>query len=247
MKRTFGFLTVAVLATLLAKADEVAFVGQSIGTIPVSSDARGTMVAVAFKELSANASLSVSVSNILSTANLINGDKVLVYSQSGYSAWTLQDGYWQAIPKASVDSMGVVGMSAGTASDASRPDVCEGFWLLRTETVARPLSRPFYVCGAYVADASGTAQAGVKSLMGNPKSVAKTPIITGAHKGDTIGLVAGNGKLLNEYTFNGTGWTQLVAGSGGLPTLQAVTVTIPAGHGFWYNSTGTSSVSLVWE
>ena len=76
------------MAAMSAQAATTAFVGQSIGSIAVQGNGVNTIVAVAFKELSA-ADECVSVANIVSTEGLDAGDVVSVYWNGGFETWTL--------------------------------------------------------------------------------------------------------------------------------------------------------------
>jgi len=253
MNKTLKFLVAGVSAACAfgATAEETAFYGQAIGSIQVVSSTTNTIVAVAFKELSADESQAVSVSNILSTVNLVEGDKVFVMNGTSYHSWTLNSsGYWEANDQTySIDAGGVQFQGVGGQANGMRPSVGQGFWLQR---VGQRDSMPscFYIFGAAVAPLDAqSAAAGVKSLIGNPNNANKKLVTEGANSGDTIGLVANDGALLKEYKYiSGTGWAQLVKGSAPLylPSYQSADVIVPAGQGFWYNSTGSSNVGLSW-
>ena len=73
----------AVGVAYAACAEQVAYEGQPIGKIALDCSGKSNVVvSVAFKELSAT-DQNVSVSNILSTVNLVDGDTVSVYTSSG--------------------------------------------------------------------------------------------------------------------------------------------------------------------
>ena len=210
--------------------------GQPIGSIAVTAPGKGALVAVAFKELSA-ADEPVSAANIVSTANLQDGDALYVYSGGSYDAWKLEDGAWTKVVK--VDAGGT---HEGADAASVRAKVGEGFWLIRNGE-NRDYTKPFYVFGAAVATASTVAKAGVKSLMGNPKREAATPTITGMADGDMVQLATGSA-MLNVYTYRSSknGWTYW---NGNVPAVVA-SPEIPAGTGFWYVSGGSSDVTFAW-
>ena len=242
MKKTafFGIL-VGVMATGSAFA-ETAFEGQAISSIPLTVG-KSAMVAVAFKELSADVNQNVSVSNILSTANLVDGDMVYVYRNGGYQSWTMTDGYWKKNDGTfTLNDKGQ--QQSGTGADSTTTQaVGEGFWLVRKMESGAPATVTVYIYGATVDLEPTTATHGVTTLMGNPTNADATPTITDAAAGDRIGLYAGDGKLLKTYSYNNGYWW--LPGDDGL--YVNAEVAIPKGAGFWYNSVGSKDVSFSWE
>ena len=218
-----------------ACAEQVAYEGQPIGKIALNCSGRSNVVvSVAFKELSAT-DQNVSVSNILSTVNLVNGDTVSVYTSSGYQTWELTDGAW--VPVTIVSQSG---NSSSQAASSVRPTVGEGFWLCRHN--GSPLTT-VYVFGACVSLSTTTAAHGTISLMGNPKLAQATPTVANAVSGDQIQVIGGH-----TYTYNGTSWSYKAAPSGVsvLPSIVSGDPTIPAGRGFWYVSKGSTDVTFTW-
>ena len=229
---------------LTADAATTAFVGQSIGSIAVQGNGVNTIVAVAFKELSA-ADECVSVANIVSTEGLDEGDVVSVYWNGGFESWTLkvdaQDiKVWEKNEKKfSVGSDGQVTQSDGADATEVRPPVGDGIWLIHKAGG----SFTFHLFGAYLAPSATTAAAGTKTLMGNPGLVAKAPTITGMSNGDTIQLATG-GKLLDVYTYNAASGKWGFWNSNNEPDSTPAPE-IPAGSGFWYVSKG-GAVTFEW-
>ena len=229
---------------LTADAATTAYVGQSIGSIAVQGNGVNTIVAVAFKELSA-ADECVSVANIVSTEGLDAGDVVSVYWNDGFESWTLkvdaQDiKVWEKNEKKfSVGSDGQVTQSDGADATEVRPPVGSGIWLVHKAGG----SFTFHLFGAYLAPSATTAAAGTKTLMGNPGLVAKAPTITGVSNGDTIQFATG-GKLLNVYTYNTASGKWGFWNENNEPDSTPVPE-IPAGIGFWYVSKG-GAVTFEW-
>ena len=234
------------VAGLLLTADAVttAFVGQSIGSIAVQGNGVNTIVAVAFKELSA-ADECVSVANIVSTEGLDAGDVVSVYWNGGFESWTLAEDAqgvksWEKNEKKiSLDANGQVTQSDGADATEVRPPVGGGIWLVHKAGG----SFTFHLFGAYLAPSATTAAAGTKTLMGNPGLVAKAPTITGMSNGDTIQFATG-GKLLNVYTYNAASGKWVYWNSNNEPD-STLAPEIPAGSGFWYVSKG-GAVTFEW-
>ena len=233
------------VAGLLMTADAAttAYVGQSIGSIAVQGSGVNTIVAVAFKELSA-ADECVSVANIVSTEGLNAGDVVSVYWNGGFESWTLAENggvkAWEKNEKKiSLDANGQVTQSAGADASAVRPPVGGGIWLIHKAGG----SFTFHLFGAYLEPSATTAAAGTKTLMGNPGLVAKAPAITGMSNGDTIQFATGGG-LLNVYTYNAASGKWGFWDADNKPAWID-SPTIPAGVGFWYVATG-GAVTFEW-
>ena len=244
MKKVVGCWWLVVGCLMTALAESTAYVGQSIGSIAVQGNGVNTIVAVAFKELSATDEC-VSVANIVSTEGLDAGDVVSVYLNGGFETWTLEEdaqgvkSWAKNEKKISLDANGQVTESAGAPASAVRPPVGSGIWLIHKAGG----SFTFHLFGAYLAPELKMAAAGTKTLMGNPCLTARTPTITVPSNGDTIQFATDSG-LLNTYTYNSTKekwgyWdSKNKAVWGGVPT-------IPAGTGFWYGATG-GAVTFEW-
>ena len=230
------------VAGLAAEAATTAYVGQSIGSVAVQGTGVNTIVAVAFKELSA-ADESVSVANIVSTENLDAGDIVSVYWNGGFESWTLAvDGSgvksWERnAKKFSLGADGSVTATDGASATEVRPPVGSGIWL-RHQAGG---SFTFHLFGAYLVPSATTAAANAKTLMGNPCLTARTPTITGMANGDTIQFATGDGRF-NTYTYGAKGWGYWDADNN--PKWVAAPE-IPAGIGFWYVSHG-GAVTFAW-
>lgn len=234
-------------------AEEPAFVGQEIGSIPLQVK-KQAMVAVAFNELSANDNQSVSVSNILSTANLASGDQVFVYKNGGFQSWTFNGTGWQEnTANFTLDANANQNSAPGAKSDEIRPAIGEGFWLIRAGDPPTPESVTVYIYGHALSSApQQTAAAGTKTLIGNPLMCDATPTFTSPNKGDRVTLVTqptdSVAMGMKTYTYNGTTWGYWPVGTAQNPFPDFVPeqVTIPAGVSFWYNSTGGESVTITW-
>ena len=232
------------VAGLAAEAATTAYVGQSIGSVAVQGTGVNTIVAVAFKELSA-ADESVSVANIVSTENLDAGDIVSVYWNGGFESWTLAvDGSgvksWERnAKKFSLGADGSVTATDGASATEVRPPVGSGIWL-RHQAGG---SFTFHLFGAYLAPSTTTAAAGAKTLMGNPCLTARTPTVTGMSNGDTIQFATGDGRF-NTYTYSSASEKWGFWNSNNAPDSVAAPE-IPAGIGFWYVSKG-GAVTFAW-
>lgn len=237
------------LAAGAAMAAETVFFGQTIGQIAVKSTTQNTIVSVAFNELSAVDDAAITPKNLISTKNLSDNDRLYIYKNGVYSSW-VKDGNDWVTPVAKVvnDASGNQSLLGADNPADVGSQVGEGFWLQRASVPTGEFT--FYLYGAAVACNSTTAAPGVKSLMGNPLATAATFVTTGAHKGDRIGLVANNGVFMREYSYGKVNdedcWAENTVVDGHA-VVKKVTPTIPAGVGFWYNSTGSEQVNFVWS
>ena len=245
MKKVVGCWWLVVGCLMTALAESTAYVGQSIGSIAVQGEGVNTIVAVAFKELSAKDE-SVSVANIVSTEGLDAGDKVCVYWNGGFESWTLAvdkdtgvKGWEKNEKKFSLGSDGQVVETVGASASDVRPPVGSGIWL-RHEKGG---TFTFHLFGAYLAPSPTTAEANAKTLMGNPGLEAKAPTITGMTNGDTIQFATGSG-LLNTYTYNKTKGQWGYWDADNKPAWVGAPE-IPAGTGFWYVAKG-GEVTFAW-
>ena len=238
------------MAAMSAAAEETAYEGQPIGSIAVQGNGVNTIVAVAFKELSAT-NADVSVENIVSTEGLNADDIVSVYWNGGFETWTLVEeggvkSWRKNTMKISLGENGQVTESEGADASAVRPPVGSGIWLRHQKGG----TFKFHLFGAYLALPSTEAAAGTKTLMGNPCLEAKTPTITGMTNGDTIQFATESG-LLNVYTYNSKqekwgywGWD---SEKSKYTPMWDTAPEIPAGVGFWYVSQAkTGKVTFTW-
>lgn len=238
-KSILSFMCVGLCA--VACAEETAFVGQTIGTIPVYSARQSLIVSVAFNELSPVNGKAITAANLVSTKNLSDGDTISIFMSDGtYATWTKQGDVWT--PPTTAFRLGANGLEqTDTGVDASTVGsaIGEGFWLIRKNPSA---TTPFYIYGAVVDVSNTTITHGVKNLVGNPLAKDAAPTFAKAVKGDKIGILSENGGL-SERNYDGQNW---VKRTGAFDT-EPVTLTIPKGAGFWYNSTGAEDVEVTWK
>ena len=237
---------------LAAQGAETVFVGQSIGSIEVQGTGTNTIVAVAFKELSAKDEF-VSVANIISSEDLNVGDIVCVYHNGGYESWTLAvDGqgvkYWEKNEKKiALNAEGEDEMTDGPDADTVRPPIGSGFCLRH---VGEKYPFTFHIFGAYLEPSTTTAAAAVegkstKTLMGNPGMVAKAPTIANMVTGDIVQFITPSGAS-KVYTYNSAKarWSYWNENN---KVVWVDAPEVPAGIGFWYVANGDKDVSFNWQ
>ena len=240
------WLAVGLMVALSAPAGETAFEGQTIGALAVSSNAKNTIVAVAFKELSPDEGQEITAAHLVSTKNLTDGDTLHVYQKGdgSYKIWTVADGQWVSpAAKFSLGADGNATSEPGTDPLTVPAGFGTGFWLIRSD-----VSKPFYIYGAAVDVASTEATAGAVNLMGNPLRKSAVATIDGAVAGDTIQIPTSTG-LPKVYSCKNVGgklqwtwWKDSEGKSGDNPPA------IAAGVGFWYTSKASAgNVTFSWQ
>ena len=189
----------------------------------------------------------ITISNLVNTTTLSNGDKLLMYGSDGkwYECSKNSEGQWEG-------SITVSGASRLSAADQT---VTRGMGLILQRTKA---GGTVLLAGRVGDDfITTTIPANNKTLFANPcaTNVDINVKFAGATNGDKISIPLNNGGS-DIYTFNGTEW--------GTNTQLAVTKTfkgkertyytngwqkcgsIPAGIGAWYESKATESRTINW-
>lgn len=177
----------------------------------------------------------IKVADVISTANLSNGDKLLIPTATGdYDGYTLQDGTWTPDKKCTLTADGEI--VVGTADAASDARIARGkaFWV---KTSAAQLN----LFGNAVSEAVTVSVAGGSklnwALVGAtlPTTEIAVASVPAGNKGDTLVLANGTQYICNK---NGA-WVTYDNPS------TATTDKIPAGVGFWIATTkGISLTNL---
>lgn len=243
-KSILSFMCVGLCA--VACAEETAFVGQTMGAIPVYSARTNLIVSVAFNELSPVDGKAITAANLVSTKNLTDGDTISIFMSDGtYATWTKNGNNWTAPTKAfSLDATGLQQTSTGVDASTVGSDIGEGFWLIRKKPSEET---PFYIYGAVVNSTNKEIKKG-KNLLGNPLAGDAVPTFTTANTGDKIGIFAVDGASLAQYEYRNGQWGYWGKAdtSPYLPVFKNVTLTVHKGEGFWYNSTSDSAIMVAW-
>lgn len=240
-------------AAVSAFGDTVTRLGGEIGVSEIRSKLTNTIVAISYDDLAGKPGETGMVySNLVKTANLTAGDRLVEFRDNKYTGWVLAEDevtkvkFWQEQVGAFVDSAGsTITLNSPTAATSSGM-VGTGIWLVRQNpTDEKGDAKPFYIYGKPVDNPTtkifgGTAKTPTFNLVGNPTTydVQLTgEMLTGATSGDQI-VVPGETGLLGRqsYLYNGTGWMTIHPDTG-LPTSGLPKIF--ANQGFWYVSTGT--------
>ena len=222
----------------------------TIGVLAITDAPKTTIIGVPFKSLSEDG--SISVANLVHTANLTDGAKLSAYDSSGnLHAWTLESGEWT--PDLVVGQQEQTG-DAGTI----KLDRGKGVWLTRADA---DLDKPIYLIGEASnesveteleapAEENGTAWTLVASPSVEPADVAD---IVGANTGDRI-ILPSDGFPRNysykngEWGYDGNDEPEEIAP--GITVVRPKRITgdnkIPAGRGFWYLNKDAGSKSINW-
>ena len=129
-KSILSFMCVGLCA--VACAEETAFVGQTMGAIPIVSDCQSLIVSVAFNELAPVDGTEITAANLVSTKNLPDNTTINIYKDGKYRAWTKNGNSWTA-PSAAFTllSSGEQSNDAVPQASAVGSAIGEGFWLIR--------------------------------------------------------------------------------------------------------------------
>lgn len=264
-KCAFLVASAVVCASASALADNVQG-GNVFGVMAVESKSADTIVAVPWCECSTNDNESVSISNIVKTANLTVGDELysLNSSREKLYKWVLTEGangvkYWNGIrtvvESGSVEDLPVHAHAArGTAIILHRQNPMEG-----------ASAKKFYLYGQVGTGdtVSPTIEAGVAgessvtpayTLIAPPGTndvdVLVGGVLTGVGSGDSI-VVRGDNGVNREFKYDGTNWgydkTSYNPSTGvSVSRVAATSIVLKQGTGAWYVSRNTTAPTLTW-
>lgn len=169
----------------------------------------------------------IKVADVISTANLSNGDKLLIPTATGdYDGYTLQDGTWTPDKKCTLTADG--GIVVGEAVEASDARIARGkaFWVKTSATQLNLFGNA--VSAAVTVSVAGGSKLNW-ALVGAtlPTTEIAVASVPAGNKGDTLVLANGT-----QYICNKDGKWVTYAN----PSTET-TDKIPAGVGFWIATT----------
>lgn len=240
-KLIFAVCTVAAGSALLAadvESDNV------YGIVNVASDTKTTVISVPWIGIDGTA---VSVSNILSTASLADGDKLYYYEDPTWYEYTLSNGTWQ--PSTTSKTGSPTTQTGNPSKELSRGTALV---LVRGNTVDHPI----LLGGKYDSTPkSETVTKGTTKLIGNPTGEAKSIGHAVGNVGDVIQVFGDDGSS-TVYTKKADGWygdqvVDLPAALGGGKTKASIKldgdgVPVGAGRGMMYVCTDEADVKINW-
>ena len=231
----------AMAASVALFADETT---ATFGLIRVTDTAScNTIVGVPWKNIGDDG--NVTLSNLVSTANLETGDIVYLYEDDTWCGYELSaSGVWEALT--TVNGTDIVNPQS---ADAKRLARGAGLIIQRAHN-----TNPIYLCGRLddTTPTATTIAASSTVLFANPLTTAKTISSEGA-SGDQIRVLKDNGgTTIYEKNANGVWGTYVESqaeGRGGRPGKITRTWTpgceLAPGMGAWYVS-GTAGTSITW-
>ena len=218
----------------------------AIGLLAITNAPATAIIGVPWVSLSGGG--EISVSNLVHTANLTNGDKLKVIDDNGtLQAWTLADGVWNPDYIAGDKELG---MSDG--ADTVTLARGRGVWLTRQNP-----SAPIYLVGQVCTNKVETALevpgeegAAAWTLVAAPFAGSVDVADVAKDIMDEIRvLTAGAPKTFTANKVGVWGYTEYYTDDKGLVRSRRVTgdTQIPAGTGFWYiNKSTTPGKKIEW-
>lgn len=223
-----------------------------VGVTKIETTLSNVIVSVSYDDLAGDTGMVYS--NLVKTANLTVGDRLIEFRNDTYTGWVLAKDeqtdvmYWKGQAGVLKDSVGNEITLTSPEADRVRGRVGTGIWLIRQKpTDEKGDAIPFYIYGKPSTAMTITTIAGAWNLVGNPtqNDVEITNEIAPAGHNDEILVPAGNG-LLASYVFK-------ASASGGAWHGAAVTAdgalgaapTIKAGTGFWIKT--AKAVEIKWK
>ena len=224
--------------------------GNTLCRITVVSNTKDTIISLPLVDVGGSAD-SINITKMVLTENLSDGDTLLARVGGVWQTWMLQNGVWGGVRTVSGDE---------TISSSPNAAFERGTAIILRRT-GSDLTKPIYLYGEFKnAAKEQTPVAGGWTLMGNALpsdfeinkegfwTVNGTP-----SEGDQL-IVATSLLGIKEYTWGtlreGTGWITANMSKNDKGVLVSTKViaddSIPAGHGFWYRSVGTSVPTVTW-
>ena len=230
-------LSIAVASFALAAVADT--YSPTIGVTQIPLTYKDTIIAVPFASL-ANGG-NISVTDLVCTNGLSQGDIIYVFEDNKYTGWVLTGTGWvkaqnetptgaQGSSNGAVASGGAIWISLFNAPAANQTVSIYGKWVSPTATTLAP----------------ATASADTQNLVANPLQSAATATITGATKGDTI-IFPKDGSM-ERYVYNNSRKApDVYVWRKDNVAIEPQTIPVGIGQGFWYvrakGNTGEASIA----
>lgn len=216
----------------------------TFGMIRVNDNCSNTVIGVPWVNVGTTG--NVTLSNLVSTATLAEGDKVYLFESETWYGYELNgSGEWEPMDTVS-DNPNV---SSGTPDPAISKTLARGSGLILERGVT---NTPVYLCGRYTTDPVSTPiSANTLTLIANPNPTAK--VIPVGHTGDEIQVPLNGGGLQIYSVSNNTWYTEVeTTTTQGERTKKVRTWTpfpnlsLAPGKGAWYKS-GSTGTTINWN
>ena len=240
MKKLLSIAVCASAVAAFADPTPTTVTLETVGVTAITSTYTNTVVAVSYKELG-DLDSNITVSNIVKTANLSDGDLLYVFNDGKYQSYTLKTAggvkYWDRTLDYVVGSNGQLTTDNTPAANIATLASGSGIWLVRPNGW-EGASFTFYIYGKSAPVTTVNVAANTTALVGNPTQTSKAPSISGATSGDQILVPANNKVGMQTYNYNGSVWSTRInkVRQEGLPTINA-------GTGFWYVAKGAVTIN----
>ena len=162
-------------AAVSAFGDTETELGQ-VGVTAITTSLSNAIVAISYDDLAGG---QMVYSNLVKTANLTKGDRLVEFRDDKYTGWVLEESgnvkYWKEMNEIFVDGSGNQITPVSPTADTIRGAVGTGIWLMRqkpTDSSSAPI--PFYIYGKPVSTLKSQIEAGKWTLVGNPTQEPKT-------------------------------------------------------------------------
>lgn len=227
--------------------------------LPVTSTFQNALIAIPLAGCG-EASAEIYVTNLVMTANLKAGDKLLYKDGSSYYAWQLatDGGAWQKMAS-STD----FGTTVAPSADQTTLPCGRGCWLIRSAATISADSTIYLFGQVNEGSLTTTVPASTDgTIISCPYETGSIDLYswkpTGVAAGDTISVPdSTNPTGKKTYTYKDGNWTvqTTVTKEGRRPGMTTVTVTdtpvtsgttIPAGVAFMYGRYGDSDLTITW-
>lgn len=253
-----GGWCLAALALMACAAEtETASLSTVFGILKVESDRTSTLVSVPWTGMTgADTNVAISVADIVKTANLTAGDRLLSYNptRKAYDGWELikdAAGLLAWEPMTTVSTEGVIAAPVEGEATLGRG---QSLWLVRQD-----VSKPFYLQGQFTAAsaqvvvAGGTASVPAYTLLGNPTMTAEmvNDLDWGAKPvaGDKLTIPDGSVPRVLSWDPSTAKWFRTVPMevNGRIRNVKTTTDKINPGVGFWYVRQSEETFTFTWK
>lgn len=236
MKKMLSIAACAVATLAFAETTSIELA--TVGVTKITSSSKETALAVSYKDFDSG---NISVSNLVKTTNLTDGDQLAIFSgtRGQYETFTLQSGVWVKNDKVFTYGPNGLAVDENTPSSAAvNVPVGTGIWLVRNVDYQPGTVFSFFIYGLQVSEKTYAVQPGW-NLIGNPLQSSATiaSALSAPAAGDAILYKGVN------YSYNATkaDWRHSVQGK----TVWG-TPSIAPGEGFWYNNKSSEQEVLNW-
>lgn len=212
----------------------------TIGVTQIPLTYKDTIIAVPFLSLADGN--NISVTNLVCTNGLSQGDILYVFEDNKYTGWVLAETGWvkaetatptgvQGTSDGTVASGGAIWISLLSAPAANKTVSIYGMFTELTETALEP----------------ATSSADMQNLVANPLQSAATATVTGAAKGDTI--IFPQDGTMERYVYNNSrSAPETFVWRKNNVVINPQTIPVGIGQGFWYVRAkgNTEEASISW-